>query len=181
MSPSWTLMIRSRSGHFVLDSIMYHSLNYNCKILIGVFLPKSKQKQLVSGQTWSVQEDLSSRASPVLQYTHSFIRLWSNTYVQVWSIQQYMKSDRPAPAMQALIITQFNAWHFMSLPRSLSKSHPWSTSETPVGSVARSEAAPLPSRWAWPLHTALTMLTIFHQSSQKHVDLIFLKSDVRDT
>ena len=61
--------------------IMYHSLNMYCKI-IWVFLPKSKQKQLVSGQTWSVQEDLSSRASPVLQYTHSFIRLWSNSYLR---------------------------------------------------------------------------------------------------
>ena len=80
-----------------------------------------------------------------------------------------MKYDRH---LQALIIRQFNAWHLMSLPRSLSRSHPWSTSETPVGSVARSEAAPLPSRWAWPLHTALT---IFHPSSQKHVDLVFFE------
>ena len=31
--------------------VLYHSLNYNCKIVIGFFLPKSKQKQLVSGQT----------------------------------------------------------------------------------------------------------------------------------
>ena len=80
-----------------------------------------------------------------------------------------MKYDRH---LQALIIRQFNAWHLMSLPRSLSRSHPWSTSETPVGSVARSEAAPLPSSWAWPLHTALTNAHNFpsEQSETRRLD-----------
>ena len=180
-SPSWSPRCRQaghwwsvpRSGHFLLDSI-FIAWTIIVKYIIGFFTKKQTETISYVVAKPDPFKKIFRRGLPLYYSTHILLLDFDqiHTYVQVWSIQQYMKSDRHAPAMQALIITQFNAWHFMSLPRSLSKSHPWSTSETPVGSVARSEAAPLPSSWAWPLHTALTNAHNFpsEQSETRRLD-----------